>query len=608
MSFSKYYTSIIFYFSVFLIPSALSCQTRGAEYRTLDSYTYGRFETRAKPAQGDGITSSFFTYDDPADPWGEIDIEWLGLFDHIIDLNTITTGQASHIRQHYVSFNPHLDFHDYAFEWTPDYVAWFIDDEEIFRQTGGHIAELDSAQKLMMNLWQPVYADWAGTFDERILPRFSYYDWVKYASYTPGSGNYGTDDNFTLEWEDDFSEFDQTRWEKSDDHTWSGNASVLIEENSVFVDGMLVLCMTDDVHLGYVDVYPPELLWARQIGSMVIGRFSEEINPAGAAVENFGINGVNIDSVRLAPDQRTVLIYMDNDSLAEVTNLAALQISDDSPSPNTLMVQAIQIQLPDPVSFPLKINSGGGVFGDFLADQEWGPDVEYGYLDGNSVSVSEPINNTEMDELYQTCQNRLSSYKIRVPNGQYSITLKLSENYYYTDSSRTYDLVLEDNLIFENFDVFALAGIHNAYDVTIHDVNVNDHQLDFYFSSRIYGLGYVTAGPFINGLVVEQDSIFSLSNMPGDSYIPNKIQINSCFPNPFNSSVTVHYEIAYPNDISLKIFTLNGSQVFENYYTQKQMGQHEFRWQPENHLSSGIYFLSLSSSGSIVNRKLLLIK
>lgn len=600
--------SIIFYSSVFLLPSTLSCQTRGAEYRTLDSYTYGRFEVRVKPAQGDGIVSSFFTYDDPADPWGEIDYEWLGLFDHIIDLNTITTGQASHIRQHYVSFNPHIDFHNYAFEWTPDYVAWFIDDEEIFRQTGSHIAELDSAQKLMMNIWQPVYADWVGTFDERTLPRFSYYDWVKYASYTPGSGDYGTDDNFTMEWEDDFSEFDQTRWGKSDDHTWSGNGSILIEENAVFVDGMLVLCMTDNVHLGYVDVYPPELLWARQIGSMVIGRFSEEINPTDMAVENFGINGVNIDSVRLAPDQRTVLIYMDNDSLAEGTNLAALQISDDSPSPNTLMVQAIQIQLPDPVSFPLKINSGGGELGDFLTDQEWGPHVEYGYLDGNSVSVTEPINNTEMDELYQTCQNRLSSYKIRVPNGQYSITLKLSENYYAADSARTFDLVLEDSLILDSFDVFALAGMHNAYDVTIHNVDVNDHQLDFYFSSTIYGVGYVTAGPFINGIVVEQDSVFSVSTLPSDTYLPDQIKIKSFFPNPFNSSTTILYEVSKPCDVTLKIYSLNGVELVEEQFKNQDIGQHEFEWKPISNVPSGLYFLSLSSYNYRVSNKIVHLK
>ena len=595
-------------FIAFISTSTLLGQTRGAEYRTLDSYTYGRFETRAKPAQGDGIVSSFFTYDDPANPWGEIDIEWLGLFDHTIDLNTITTGQTSHIRQHYVPFNPHLDFHDYGFEWTPEYVAWFIDSTEIFRQTGSHIEELDSAQKLMMNLWQPVYADWVGTFDDRILPRFSYYDWVKYYEYTPDAGDYGTDNNFTLEWEDDFSNFDQTHWEKSDNHTWGGNQSILIKENTVFVDGMLVLCMTDDIHVGYVDVNLPALLWARQIGSMIMVRFSEEINPTGAVPEHFGVTGVGIDSVRLAPDQRTVFIYIDNDSIAEGTSLAALQISDDNPTPNTLIAQSVQIHLSDPVTFPLKINNGGAAYTDYLPDQEWGPDVEYGFTDGNFVSVSDPIENTIDDLLYQTCLNRTAGYKVRVPNGIYTVTIKLSENYYSTVDSRTYDVVLENSLIFENLDVFSLAGMHYAHDLTVNNVNVTDQQLDFYFSSSIYGLGYVTAGPFINGLVVDQDSIFSLSTLHDDSNIPVNIQINSCFPNPFNSSATIHYEIAYPSDISLKISALNGSQIFENSFFQQRIGQHEFRWQPENHISSGIYFLSLSSYGSIVSRKLLLIK
>jgi len=604
----KFYLYLfILYFFIFHT-ALLYAQTRGAEYRTLDSYLYGRFEARIKPSQGDGMLSSFFTFDDPADPWGEIDIELLGLYDHTVDLNTITTGQASHIRQHYIPFNPHLEFHDYGFEWTPEYVAWFIDGEEIFQQSGTHITEMDSAQKIMMNIWQPVYADWVGTFDDRILPRFSYYDWVKYSSYTLGTGNHGTDNNFTLEWEDDFSAFDQTRWEKSDNHTWGGNQSILVDENAVFDNGMLVLCLTDDDNLGYVDVASPALLWARQIGSMVMGRFSEEINPAGATPEHFGVTGVGIDSVRLAPDQRTVFIYIDNDSIAEGTNLAALQISDDNPTPNTLMVQSVQIHLPVPVMFPIKINNGGAAYADYLPDQEWGPDVEYGFTDGNFVSVSDPIDNTTDDSLYQTCLNRTAGYKVRVPNGIYTVTLKLSENYYSTVNSRTYDLVLEDSLIFENLDVFSLAGMHYAYDLTINNVVVHDQQLDFYFSSRIYGLGYVTAGPFINGLVVEQDSIFSLSTLHSDSNIPNNIQINSCFPNPFNSSTTIYYKIAYPSYISLKISALNGAQVFENSFAQQTIGQHEFRWQPENHISSGIYFLSLSSYGNIVSRKLLLIK
>mgnify|MGYP001166267320 FL=1 len=583
-------------------------QTRGAEYRTLDSYTYGRFETRAKPAQGDGIVSSFFTFDDPADPWGEIDIEWLGLFDHTIDLNIITTGQTSHIRQHYVAFNPHTDFHDYGFEWTPEYVAWFIDGEEIFRQTGTHIAEMDSAQKIMMNIWQPVYSDWVGTFDDRILPRFSYYDWVKYGSYTPGIGNYGTDNNFTFEWEDNFSEFDATRWEKSDDHTWGGNQSILIDDNIEFDSGMLVLCMTDDVHLGYVDENPPVLLWARQIGSMIKCRFSEEINSSSVTTENIFITGIGIDSVQLDPDQRTVYVYTDSDSITEGTNLVVLQISDDNPTPNTLGVQALEIDLPSPVIFPLKINNGGSGYGDYLPDQEWGPDVEYGFTDGNFVSVSEPIDNTDDDIIYQTCLNRTAGYKVRVPNGTYTVSLKLSENYYSTSDARTYDLVLEDSLVIENLDVFSSVGMNYAYDVIINDIEVFDHQLDFYFSSGAYGIGYVTAGPFVNGLVVEQSSIFPLSAIDDLIQIPKKLLISSAYPNPFNSAINVHYAISISGDIRLDIISIDGTEVFQKLYAQQGTGEHIFRWKPECYISSGVYFLSITSAYSSVNTKLLYIK
>ena len=78
---------------------------RGAELRTTEPVLYGKFEARYKPAQGDGLVSSFFTYNDnyPNTPWAEIDIELLGVYDHVIDMNTITWGQNSHIRQHYIA-------------------------------------------------------------------------------------------------------------------------------------------------------------------------------------------------------------------------------------------------------------------------------------------------------------------------------------------------------------------------------------------------------------------------------------------------------------------------------------------------------------------------
>ncbi len=123
---------------------------RGAEYRTKESFLYGRFEVRYKPAQREAVVSSFFTYHDfdNTTGWNEIDFEFIGRYSNSIQFNTITPGQKFHIRTQHIEFNPYSDFHDYAFEWTPDYVAWFIDGDEVYRQTGEHIATLQYARKL----------------------------------------------------------------------------------------------------------------------------------------------------------------------------------------------------------------------------------------------------------------------------------------------------------------------------------------------------------------------------------------------------------------------------------------------------------------------------
>ena len=87
----------------FLIQAAVFGQLyRGAELRTLEPVLYGKFEARYKPAQGEGLVSSFFVYNDdyPNTPWVEIDIEILGRFQQVVDMNTMTPG--SHLRTHYV--------------------------------------------------------------------------------------------------------------------------------------------------------------------------------------------------------------------------------------------------------------------------------------------------------------------------------------------------------------------------------------------------------------------------------------------------------------------------------------------------------------------------
>ena len=102
----------------------------------------------------------------------------------------------------------------------------------------------------MMNIWQPIWENWVGAFDETILPVYAYYDWVKYYSYTPGEGTYGSFNNFSFSWEDNFDFFNNQIWQKAT-HSWSANNAQFVQQNAVLQDGYLILCLTDNLSYGY---------------------------------------------------------------------------------------------------------------------------------------------------------------------------------------------------------------------------------------------------------------------------------------------------------------------------------------------------------------------
>ena len=109
---------------------------RGGELRTINTYRYGRYEVRMKSALGSGVVSSFFTYRDfwsegltGSQHWNEIDLEWLGNHDDKVQTNLIIQNGWDLPELINLDINPHEDFHTYAFEWTPSYIAFFVDEQ-----------------------------------------------------------------------------------------------------------------------------------------------------------------------------------------------------------------------------------------------------------------------------------------------------------------------------------------------------------------------------------------------------------------------------------------------------------------------------------------------
>ena len=290
--------------SVISFNTLLSQECLGGELRTIESYVFGRFEVRMKPAQGDGYISSFFTYHDFWEIFNgnwetfinEIDIEFTGNLDNSIQFTTHHPGPWSMTEILDTPFNPFEEYQDYAFEWTPNSVKWFINDIEVYSQNGMDVIDLIYPQKIMMNIWAAMYEDWVGEWNAETMPVYAYYDHVKYYYFTEGEGNYGTNNNFTLEWEDNFNSFDQNNWQEAT-HGFDGNLCQFSPVNVFIHSGKLVLQATStDYLLG--DVSYDGIINVIDIIELVniILSFSEPINTSDVNQDNY-INIIDVVSI-----------------------------------------------------------------------------------------------------------------------------------------------------------------------------------------------------------------------------------------------------------------------------------------------------------------------
>ena len=168
-------------------------QYSGAELRTDNQdgfFTYGRFEVRMKAAEGRGLVSSFFTY--RYGPWQELDIEFRGKdtdqMQANIFYNSGPVGAPNNAAYNPLPFPKDTPirctcgaadaFHEYAIEWEPGVVRWFIDGEQVLESTDPAQVP-DLPQQLMMNIWTSAYPNWLGELDEDALPAEAQYDWVR---------------------------------------------------------------------------------------------------------------------------------------------------------------------------------------------------------------------------------------------------------------------------------------------------------------------------------------------------------------------------------------------------------------------------------------------
>jgi len=610
---------------IFISNVVLAKPYRGGELRTYDSFRYGRFEVRMKSAIGSGVVSSFFTYRDyweegltGSEHWNEIDLEWLGNYNDKTQTNLIIQNGWDLPDLVNLDFNPHEDFHTYAIEWTPDYVAFFAD-EQVIRWVDNFYADsLYHYQKIMMNMWQPIYEEWVGPFNPDILPVYAFYDWVKYCAYVPGTGNTGTDNNFIQLWEDQFDYWDTGRWGKAT-HTFDGNNVDFIHENVVFHNGYMILCLTTPDDTGFNE---GSINMNLSTGWNIIGlplevesSNYEVLFPNAVAGTLYGFDGFYTSEMELVPGAGYWLNFQEADTTAITGSpftslMVSLTEGWNLISGNSVVTNVGNISDPGNIIVP------GTCYGfneTYINSDQLTPGNGYwiyASADGNIIILSnltaKPIstftdrteiankisfNNSELYFGVSIPEEERNSYKLppKPPLGAF-------------DARFSGDTKLVET--FGNIEV-----MNNTQELFIsYSINIDedDDKSWLLISSENEEYELEDSGQLIlNGSVGH----FTLSRV---SLIPTSFSISQNFPNPFNPITSINYIVPENSAIAISIYNLSGQKITDLVDSYIQTGMYTVTWDGMNHkglsVPSGVYIYTFETYSFKSMKKMILIK
>jgi WD40 repeat protein len=93
---------------------------------------------------------------------------------------------------------------------------------------------------------------------------------------------------------------------------------------------------------------------------------------------------------------------------------------------------------------------------------------------------------------------------------------------------------------------------------------------------------------------------------------PAAAQLWQNFPNPFNPSTAIQFELTVPCRVDLQVYSASGRRIVSLVEDQLPHGRHEVVWNGRNDagrpVASGIYFYRLKAGGFSETRRMLLVK
>jgi hypothetical protein len=272
----------------------------------------------------------------------------------------------------------------------------------------------------------------------------------------------------------------------------------------------------------------------------------------------------------------------------------------DLATPANAMPSLKYLRVVMPLAFPVTIDVGGDGAAAFLADSVWSATKQYGSVGGTRVAIpaGTPIGNASVAQMTRSTLRGLAGYKVRVPNGTYTVTQYFTEDRYTETGKRVFKGYIEGKPAFSDLDlVKASGGRYNEYSVVTTGVVVGDNMLDLSFTASV-------DSTTLSGLKIERE---------GGTLGVNEVRRASeemsfaIYPNPMNTSARFVVTQSVTGPATLSVYDQLGREVSMLPLGTLDAGRHEFTWSGER-LASGIYYCRFTTPSGTLTRRALLMK
>jgi hypothetical protein len=153
------------------------------------------------------------------------------------------------------------------------------------------------------------------------------------------------------------------------------------------------------------------------------------------------------------------------------------------------------------------------------------------------------------------------------------------------------------------------SGIWSPVFVDLSSYADSTIQIAFHFTSDP-GTSNISSGWYIDDIMI--DCVTAVSEISSEDGFARSFTLHPNFPNPFNPSTTILYELPRASEVEVAIFDLLGKRIRTLVRNRQQAGPHRLLWDGRDDngasMPSGVYLYRLNAGKFVQTRKMMLVQ